>query len=448
MPRLSARAYSLLDAELKRLCAGKPAEKIRRDIVAKRLQKMCGQEGSPATYTELKDAVDDIFPEFDERVLKRAAKLNLPNPVIRPTKWLLAIAAGTVTLAGGLWFVNLPYPMIRWPMARVAPMLLLPSFMRMDHSYRQAIIYTEQADQLINSATSAADFELGEEKSAQAQTYLDRLPVWFLGYYPQRYCQFFGCGWRFTLDEFREARELIGRMEAQIFQEQNAFEQLDAGTSAVESAKQQYPMAQTSADKTAALVAWQAGMDQLNEIPKETLAGAQAQTRLEAFQRDYTSLAGSTADVQQSTDLITVARNYGIQAAQVVQNPPHQEETWARAETLWEEAISTLNKVPVGSPSFVEAEKLKAKYIDNKGQIETRKLDEQKAVDTLRKVQDKVIVLIDKSDRGEIRGLKAQLQQVIQQLEAVPENTTVSEQARQLQAQAQAKLSELQQVLN
>ncbi|MBE9066251.1 hypothetical protein IQ260_06260 [Leptolyngbya cf. ectocarpi LEGE 11479] len=448
MPRLSARAYSLLDAELKRLCAGKPTEKIRRDIVAKRLQKMCDQEGSPATYAELKDAVDDIFPEFDEQVLKRAAKLNLPNPVIRPTKWLLAIAAGTVTLAGGLWFVNLPYPMIRWPMARVAPMLLLPSFMRMDHSYRQAIIYTEQADQLINNATSVADFELGEEKSAQAQTYLDRLPVWFLGYYPQRYCRFFGCGWRFTLDEFEEARALIGRMEAQIFQEQNAFEQLDAGTSAVETAKRQYPTAQTSADKTATLVAWQAGMDQLNEIPKETLAGAQAQTRLEAFQRDYSNLAGSTADVQQSTDLITVAKNYGIRAAEIVQGAPHPVDTWARAENLWKEAIDALNKVPAGSPGFVEAEKIKAEYIDNKEQIATRKRQEQKAIATFEAVQADVIELIDKSERGEIRGLKAQFQRVIQQLGTVPENTTVSEEVQLLQKQAQAKLNELQQVLN
>ncbi len=187
MPRLSNRAYSLLDKELKRLCEGKPAEQIRRNIVGKRLQKMCEQEGAPATYAELKDAVDDIFPEFDEKILKQAAKLNLPNPAIRPAKWVVGLTAGVAALVGGIWFVNLPYPMVRWPVSKVAPMLLLPSFMRMDHNYRQTIIYTEQADQLINNATSAADFELGADKSAQAQKHLDQLPVCYLGYYPQRY---------------------------------------------------------------------------------------------------------------------------------------------------------------------------------------------------------------------------------------------------------------------
>ncbi|MBT9314757.1 hypothetical protein [Leptothoe spongobia] len=448
MPRLSNRAYSLLDKELQRLCEGKPAEQIRRNIVAKRLQKMCEQEGTPATYAEIKDAIDDIFPEFDEKILKQSAKLNLPNPAIRPAKWVIGLTAGVAALAGGLWFVNLPYPMVRWPVSKVAPMLLLPSFMRMDHNYRQTIIYTEQADQLINNATSAADFELGAAKSAQAQKHLDQLPVWFLGYYPQRYCQFFSCGWKFTLDEFQDARALIGRMEAQIFQEQNALQQLDTAALAIETAKEQYQTVEAAAEKTAVLAAWQAGMDQLNEIPNGTLASSQAQKRLEAFQRDYSSLAGTTADVQQSNDLVTVAKNYGIQAAQLVQGPPHLASKWEQAENLWEEAILALNRVPEGSPGYIEAQKIKAQYIVNQGQIETQKLREQEAVATIQKVRDTVIQLIDKAERGEIRGLQAELQKVINNLGTVPADTTVSAEAQQLQTQAQNKLNELQQVRN
>ena len=448
MHRLSDRAYSLLDNELKRLCEGKPAEQIRRNIVAKRLQKMREQEGPPATYAELKDAVDDIFPEFDEQILKQAAKLNLPGPAIRSTKWLLGLTTGIAALAGGLWFVNLPYPMVRWPVARTAPMLLLPSFMRMDHNYRQTIIFTEQADQLINNATSAADFALGAEKSAQAQEHLDQLPVWFLGYYPQRYCQFFSCGWRFTLDEFRNARALIGRMEAQIFQEQNALTQLDAGTSAVETAKQQYQQAQTSTEKTEALMAWQRGMDKLNEIPSETLAGAQAQTRLQAFQRDYTDLAGTAADMQQSNDFVAVAKNYGLQAAMVVQNPPHSADIWQRAEEQWHEALKVLEKVPENSPSYVDAQSLRAQYLTYKSDIEARRRQEEQAVATIREVRQTIPQLIDQAEAGAVRGVRSQLQQVIQNLETVPGNTTVAEEAQQLKKQAQAKLNELNQAIN
>ena len=448
MHRLSDRAYSLLDNELKRLCDGKPSEQIRRNIVAKRLKKMQEQEGDPATYAELKDVVDDIFPEFDEQILKKAAKLNLPHPAVRSTKWLLGLAVGVTALAGGLWFVNLPYPMVRWPVARTVPILLLPSFMRMDHNYRQAIIYTEQADQLINNATSAADFTLGSEKSAQAQKHLDQLPVWFLGYYPQRYCQFFSCGWRFTLDEFREARALIGRMEAQIFQEQNALDQLNAGTSTVEAAKQQHQQAQTSAEKTEALTAWQTGMDKLNEIPAETLAGGQAQTRLQAFQRDYTDLAGTAANIQQSNDFVAVAQNYGLQAAMLVQNPPHVADVWQRAEEQWQEALKALDKVPENSPSYVEAQGLRAKYLTYKSDIETRRRQEEQAVATIREVRQTIPQLIDQAEAGALRGVRSQLQQVIQTLETVPNNTTVTAEAQQLYAQATAKLNELNQATN
>ncbi len=72
----------------------------------------------------------------------------------------------------------------------------------MDHHYRGALAAVEQADQLINKATANTDIERGAQKVAEAQQHLDSLPVWFLGYYPQMYCGFVGCGWKFTLDEF------------------------------------------------------------------------------------------------------------------------------------------------------------------------------------------------------------------------------------------------------
>ncbi len=89
----------------------------------------------------------------------------------------------------------------------------------MDYHYRQAIAKVEQADQLVNSATSPADLTLGEVKVIEAQKHLDNLPVWFLGYWPQ---YTFWFGWQFTLDEFKSARANVGRMVAKVFQEKNA----------------------------------------------------------------------------------------------------------------------------------------------------------------------------------------------------------------------------------
>ena len=86
-------------------------------------------------------------------------------------------AAGVASLAGIIWLVNLPYPMIRRPVAKVAPILLLPSYISMDRHYREAISNVEEADQLVNRATSDADIQLGDEKVQLAQKNLDALPV-------------------------------------------------------------------------------------------------------------------------------------------------------------------------------------------------------------------------------------------------------------------------------
>ncbi|HEY9890176.1 MAG TPA: hypothetical protein V6D02_17345, partial [Candidatus Obscuribacterales bacterium] len=219
MSRLNHRAYTILAKEVNRLVQD-PLESVRRDIILRRLNKLCAQAGTPLTYAELKAEIEDIFPDFDDKILQKAARANQRSS--GKLGLVGAAIAGTALAVGGVWVLNLPYPMIRWPVSKTIPIVLLPSFMSMDHHYRQSIALVEQADQLVNQATSAQDIDLGADKAQQAQHHLDQLPVWFLGYYPQRYCSLFSCGWRFTYDEFEEARKAIGRMEAKVFQEENA----------------------------------------------------------------------------------------------------------------------------------------------------------------------------------------------------------------------------------
>ncbi|RMG14074.1 MAG: hypothetical protein D6728_03510, partial [Cyanobacteria bacterium J055] len=218
----------------------------------------------------------------------------------------------------------LPYPHIRRPVARVAPILLLPSFMQMDSHYREAIALTEQADQLVNQATSAADFQLGTEKVQQAQEHLDALPVWFLGYEPRAYCSLMGCSWRFTLDEFQAARQSIARMEAKLFQEQNALTLLEEVNAELSSAKGQY-LAANATEQTPAIAAWQTAIDRLGQIPAETLAGKTAQTQLTSAQRDFQDMTGTMSASQRSSNAVEAAKLFALQAANASQNPPHPE---------------------------------------------------------------------------------------------------------------------------
>ena len=426
--RLCDRAFLLLEEELKRVCGSSPTAQVNRGLVLQRLERLRQREGEPAGYAELKMAVD-VIPEFSDKVLKKAAQLNQPNRVGKTLEWMIGSAAAVGALAGGLWVINLPYPMIRWPVANTAPILLLPSFMQMDHNYRQAIIHVEQADQLINAATSAADFELGAEKAEQAQQHLDRLPVWFLGYYPQRYCGWFGCGWQFTLDEFESARALVGRMEAQLFQEQNALTQLEEATLAVETARNRYEAVQTTEEKSKILATWQTGMDKLAEIAPDTLAGETARTRLQAFQRDYSQLAGTSAASGQANRYLTAARSFATTASQESQNPPHSAETWGRIALHWENAIAQLDQVRDSDDTYTEAQQLKANYQNNLGVIRERQSQEQEAVRIYTEAQEKFSQLTsvptNPNQLPELRAIRTRLSQI-------SDGTTVSSNTTQL----------------
>lgn len=253
MIRLNDRAFQILSAEVHKCSSADIAGRVQREIALKRLEKLRSAQGEPATLEELREQLSDIFSNFSEKVLKAAARANRPSAALSKIKWTAGITLGAV---GFMWIVNLPYPMIRWPVARTAPILLLPSYISMDHHYRRAIARVEQADQLINRATSPADFVLGEQRVKEAQGHLDALPVWFLGYWPQ---YTFWLGWQFTLDEFKAARANVGRMEAKLFQEKNAQTQLNQAEQILNTAQQQYKQAQIAAAREQALTSWLAG---------------------------------------------------------------------------------------------------------------------------------------------------------------------------------------------
>lgn len=438
MSRLNNRAYELLRAEINRLVNG-PLETVRRDIVLRRLDRLRLQEGPPLTYAELKAEVEDIFPEFDDRVLQRAARVNRATGKL---KFVGLAAVGTAIAAGTVWVLNLPYPMIRWPVARTVPIVLLPSYLSMDHNYRRAISLVEQSDQLVNQATSAQDIALGSTKVTQAQQHLDQLPVWFLGYYPRTYCAWSSCTWRFTYDEFATARKAIGRMEAKVFQEQNALELLSSSTAAVDAAKQQYQTAADTQAKLQAVASWQTGMDQLTEIPPETLAGRRGETKLAAYQRDFSQVSGLLAGGDRSSTLIDAAKQFAWTASIEAQNPPHSAETWERIAGLWRQAIARLEQVPLEDAGYDEAQQILAEYQNKLGVVqeqETREVRSQQAFATAQQKNTDLGSRVGNLDRATYASI---LQSIVNDLNQVESGTTVYDSAQQLKAAVQSRLQD------
>ena len=438
MMRLNHRAFEILRAEVQKCSSTDLAGQVQWDIVLKRLNKLHSSPGEPATIEELRDTVRDIFPNFSEKALKSAAKANRPPGALSKIKWVGGMLVGA---AGVLWVVNLPYPMIRWPVARTAPILLLPSYISMDYHYRRAIARVEQVDQLINHATSPADLTLGESKVNEAQENLDALPVWFLGYWPQ---YTFWFGWQFTLDEFRSARASVGRMEAKLFQEKNAQTQLNRAEQALSTAKQQYQQGQTARDRETALASWQAALNQLEQLPQSTLAGQTAREQHSALQRDFEQVAKSAAGGVHTNTLIAAAQQYALTATQATQNPPHTASEWSEIVGLWEQAINQLKQVPVEDPGYVEAQTLEAQYQRNLGIARTRSQAEAASVEALKQAKERIESMLNSlpSDPTTVNRnqLNGQLQGIIYQLSTVQPGTTAYPEAQDLLKSAQKKL--------
>ncbi|MGB5969009.1 MAG: hypothetical protein WBG70_11840, partial [Spirulinaceae cyanobacterium] len=370
----------------------------------------------------------------------KAANANRPSSPL----WLIPqVALGLGGLAGLIWVLNLPYPMIRRPVANTAPILLLPSYLSMDHNYRQAIAKVEQADQLVNNATSSADLELGKEKVTQAQKHLDALPVWFLGYEPQMYGSLFNFGWKFTLDEFETARANIGRMEAKVFQETNAFTQWEKAQQDIQQAKQTYQQAQDTTTKQQAIATWQAGIDQLNQIPPNTLAKQQAEAATEAYLRDFEQVSGLVAGNDRTNNSVAVAQQFHAQAKTSCPDAAHSANRWQECANLLSKATAMLEKVPPEDPGYVESQKLLAAYEAELGNIRIRKQDEEESVQAYQSAQNLITNLPKTVNESNRDSTANDLLSIINKLEQVKPQTTVYEDARNMITSAENKKKEL-----
>ena len=371
----------------------------------------------------------------------------MPDPHDRapfPWRTLKNSTIALIALAGGIWVLNLPFAPLRWAVAKSAPLLLTPSFISMDHNYRQAIVNVEQADQLINQATAPADFELGKTKAKAAQKNLDALPVWFMGYYPSQYCGLFHCGWNFTIDEFRAARAEVARMEAKLFQEDNARTQIEQADQAIAEAQQSYRQASDPPAKNKAIEQWQTAIDTMQEIPSATLAGRMAQGKLKAYERDFQQVVGFTQDNTRTGSLITVAKQFAVEATKSAQNPPHSLAELEAMQKLWEAAIDRVKEVKVSDPDYVPAQTQLISYQKSLSGVEVQIKAEQESAQAFEKAQQLTNHLLEETTnnpQGIYRGRVAlQLKEIIDELAKVKRGTTQYSDAQKLMKSAQDRL--------
>ena len=288
MYRLHNKAFEILRAEVEICSSNDKQGKQKQQIVVKRLEQMQLKSGKRAKLDELRDAVVDVFPIFSETVLKEAAKANRKPSIFRKLKYL-GIALGSFT--GLIVVLNLPHPKIRWFVAKTVPILLVPSHMNMDFHYSSAKNSVQQAESLLKSATNFTDIKQVEEKTEEAEQHLGSIPVWFIGYYPESYCQKFSCSWNFTFDEFEKVRTQMTKIEIKMFKEKRAFIPLIEAEQAYKGAKTELSIAKTQKQKQLAIASLESAIQTIEEIPANTLARKRAEKKLNSYKRYYEKIA-------------------------------------------------------------------------------------------------------------------------------------------------------------
>ncbi|MGF1535555.1 MAG: hypothetical protein ACFB4J_03570 [Elainellaceae cyanobacterium] len=250
--------------------------------------------------------------------------------------------------------------------------------------------------------------------------------------------------WRFSRISFDQARATIGRLKAQVFQEENAQTALLNAQQQLEAAKQRYGEAGSTVDLDAAIAEWQQAIDQLNQLPGSTLAGAKAQQALPAYERDFGEVTGRIAGNMEANTLIQAAREFGWQAAKAAENPPHIAAQWEQIESMWEAALLRLDRVPEqNQEGYAQAQALAAQYQANLAAVRVRYRAEEESVEVFQQAQSAIADLQADASGLSRDAMVSRLQRIINQLQSVQNGTTVYLEAQNLLLSAQNKLNQV-----
>ncbi len=429
MQRLCDRAFDILSTAVNNCAQDNLAQEIGRKIVMQRLDKLRSQTGEPLSIDELQQVVSDQFPNFDQDVLLQAARVNRSPNMTQRLLWGGIGVAGFICFLG---FVNLPYPIIRWPVSRTMPILLLPSYISMDYHYSQAVRLVEQTEGLIKNANTIADINLGEEKIEQAYQHLDKIPAWFLTSEAERYCILFKCREQLGVEAYEKTRQNVERLEAQIIQEQYAHQRLNEAEAALQAAQVEYQKLKSGQRK--AIAAWQTAIDLLDQIPADTLAGRMSKETSTTAQQDFAKQVDEATRNQRGSTLMATAQQYALQASKMAQNPPHPADRWQQSINLWKKALRQLEKISEGNEYYEQAQKKFTEYQSNLRDLEVRLKEEEESIASMKQAQKLIEEWreIARSDNPSMRSLSRKLNQIIYILDEVHAGTTVYGEAQDL----------------
>ncbi|MGB3299841.1 MAG: hypothetical protein WBA76_16370 [Phormidesmis sp.] len=434
MPRLSDRAFQIVKSEIERNYINDPENQIECVILLARLESLRIYQGEPLTPVEMWETISDILPNFNRRILRKAARANAKEDTQEPSfLWgvSLGISATAVLVATAIGFDSVadqPPSDSSEPDAETVEALKTTR-----------TVETAKADQV--AAVAAVD------TGAQPQVLNVQQPISLnLGRAFSRA--------RDQADRFETARSL--------------------GWQAALSS-QNPPHSAQKWGETAAL--WKSAIEQLEQVSLQDKNYQQAQLKKTAYQHNLQEIKARQAaalkleqaqaiaqKVAQTTpngersprfskqvsgqasgqvrkDPLEIAKQYGWQAALASQNAPHPPEKWADISRLWQTALLTLETIDTDYPSYAEAQQVKAQYQQNLSEIRDRYQQEQNATQQVQSLSATLIEM-DNSITPDLTRY-TQLESMMGKLKAIPAGTQAHVKAQAMRDKVARRMNEI-----
>jgi hypothetical protein len=388
------------------------------------------------------NAAEDDVEFIPTRPLYTKPPQPQPPKPPRPWRaWCKWSALGLSLPLGIIAVANLPYGAIRRPVAHTAPALLLPSYLTIDRHFNTAIAATETAQNRLEATTTPETLEQVRQDFVAAREHFNALPLDFLQQFPQ--CDFGIYRCQYNSAQYQQAITQLDQIEATLTQENQAQLSLTQAEQNVKSVKWDYLQAYTDTDRNAAIAQWQLALDQLAQIPPQTLAGDLARAKLIAYEQEFQQTVSPQdtpeTQIQRAAALIESARQFAWQAALASQNPPHTVAHWQHVEHLWERAIRTLERISsTNLDQYKKAQRLLAQYNAYLGQIQVRRQAEQNASTTLTTAQSQLEHFLTTNPKHP--QARAQLQSILYKLDNIPTGTTAHAKAQKIRQWVQGQL--------
>ncbi|AUC61177.1 hypothetical protein AA637_08390 [Cyanobacterium sp. HL-69] len=399
---------------------------------------------------ESKTRLEQLEEEINNPKTKDSPQKSKSKPKFKSSiRQILITCIGLGIPIGFLYIVNLPYAAIRRPINNHAPVLLLPSQIIVENNFKKALNLTEQAEQLIDSATDFSDLELGSQRLQEGKIYLDNIPIVaqndLMGYSGSRSLYRSS----FSGSRFVEMRRKVGELEAKIFQGNNAKTTLNRLENQLTEIKNQYQNSNSDTERRQIIQQWRTMLNEFNLISPSTFAGTIAQQKLVAHQLDFEDVVGFSANNERLVTFISTAQDFANLAKVRGQNPPYTVSEWSEIENLWERAIGELKQISRDDlEGYRQANRIIVEYEDSLRDVRLRKEAEEDSLRNFNKAEDLInnyrssTVNMEDSPNNINRRI-VQIQEIINILQDIDPNSTSYAEAQMLISDAQNQINSL-----